>query len=117
MYCIKCNGAMHGDGYSTVEVCENLDEESEQGQAAQYAAPDEGPFYCGFEEPRQYTVRREVLNMSMKMWDKLGGESAYTGTAKNFLDTIGLPGLLTARTNSEENEFSAEIYAIARGRL
>lgn len=43
MKCPKCGGDMLGDGYKTVLICEfatELDNDSE------YAAPDEGPFYC-----------------------------------------------------------------------
>lgn len=48
MTCINCNGTMHGDGYSLPITCENLDEQDSEWENAEYAAPDEGPFYCDF---------------------------------------------------------------------
>jgi hypothetical protein len=47
MGCIKCGGEMIGDGYHTVMHCENIDEANDDYE---YAAPDEGPFYCGYQE-------------------------------------------------------------------
>tara|TARA_R110000744_G_C19093105_1_gene532666 strand:- start:352 stop:651 length:300 start_codon:yes stop_codon:yes gene_type:complete len=46
MRCNNCNGEMHGDGYTTVQVCENVTEEQCAVEYIDYAAPDEGPFYC-----------------------------------------------------------------------
>jgi hypothetical protein len=48
MKCINCNGDMHGDGYTSVIICENYDGTF----ASWFAAPDEGPFYCDFEEDK-----------------------------------------------------------------
>lgn len=48
MKCPNCNGDMHGDGYSTVLECENR----EPTEESEFAAPDEGPFYCNFEESK-----------------------------------------------------------------
>lgn len=49
MACIKCGGDMIGDGYTSVLQCEFLDGDTD----ANYAAPDEGPFYCDF--PNNYS--------------------------------------------------------------
>lgn len=54
--CIKCNGTMNGDGYTLIESCENIDEEqlsTEEADALEFGAPDEGPIYCKYvdEEP------------------------------------------------------------------
>ena len=46
MRCNNCNGEMHGDGYTTIQVCENVTEEQCAAEYIDYAAPDEGPFYC-----------------------------------------------------------------------
>lgn len=45
MSCPNCGGDVHGDGYTSVMHCEYADESEYE-----YAAPDEGPFYCDFEE-------------------------------------------------------------------
>lgn len=48
MTCRDCNETLEGDGYRSVVYCPNCpDEILDQ---ASYAAPDEGPFYCGFED-------------------------------------------------------------------
>jgi hypothetical protein len=47
MICIKCNGTMIGDGFTSVLECENLPEYMQAGDdSPEFAAPDEGPFYC-----------------------------------------------------------------------
>jgi hypothetical protein len=43
-YCPNCGGSLQGDGYTSVVSCEFADSEEYQ-----YAAPDEGPFYCTFD--------------------------------------------------------------------
>ena len=47
MMCINCNETMSGDGYTSVLYCPNM---SEEGLLAddgpEYAAGDEGPYYC-----------------------------------------------------------------------
>ena len=50
MTCIKCGGDMTGDGYTSVIHCENLTDEDQSDEGYMYAAPDEGPFYCDFED-------------------------------------------------------------------
>lgn len=48
--CPKCGGLLIGDGYSDPVRCEFTDPENYA-----YAAPDEGPFYCDYnEEERCY---------------------------------------------------------------
>jgi len=46
MTCNNCNGEMHGDGYTTIQVCENVTEDQCAAEYIDYATPDEGPFYC-----------------------------------------------------------------------
>ena len=41
MICPNCNGNVHGNGYTSVHHCENAAEVDYE-----YAAPDEGPFFC-----------------------------------------------------------------------
>jgi len=41
--CIDCGGEMFGDGYTTIEYCENIMDDEQYC----YNAPDEGPVYCG----------------------------------------------------------------------
>lgn len=41
MTCYYCNGDIIGDGYTSVQHCENAEEDHYQ-----YLAPDEGPVYC-----------------------------------------------------------------------
>lgn len=51
MTCPDCGETYIGDGYSRVYCCPNTHlEESPNYEAAAYAAPDEGPFPCGFSE-------------------------------------------------------------------
>jgi len=50
MHCPNCGGEVFGDGDKTVMVCENLSDGEYVEQGVAYAAPDEGPFYCSFEE-------------------------------------------------------------------
>ena len=40
--CSKCNEDLVGDGYTSVLHCPDAEDEDYS-----YAAPDEGPFYCG----------------------------------------------------------------------
>ncbi len=42
MTCINCNEEMVGDGYTSVLRCPN----AEESDAIDFAASDEGPFYC-----------------------------------------------------------------------
>lgn len=44
--CPNCGGTMIGDGYSQVRECENLSDQEREALGVDYAAPDEGPFYC-----------------------------------------------------------------------
>jgi hypothetical protein len=61
-------------------------------------------------------VRREVLNMPSKMWDRLDNEYGTTPefntTPSMFLLNVGLPGALSAKLNSEEKQFFDQIYKI-----
>lgn len=52
--CIKCNEHLEGDGFSTVMYCPNISESDEEQK--DYAAPDEGPFYCDFEDEQPQNV-------------------------------------------------------------
>jgi len=42
--CINCGGEMIGDGYTSVDHCENADD-----QLYEFHEPDAGPVYCEFE--------------------------------------------------------------------
>jgi hypothetical protein len=43
--CPNCGGDLIGDGYTSVIHCEYADDDEYA-----YAAPDEGPFLCNFED-------------------------------------------------------------------
>jgi len=46
MICKDCGEQLDGDGYKRVLRCPNGPESGEG--SGEFAAPDEGPFYCGF---------------------------------------------------------------------
>jgi len=58
-----------------------------------------------------FTIRRDVFNMSTKMWIKLG-TGGFTGTPREFLERIGLPGGLSALFTEEEQLFFDCMYAL-----
>ncbi len=63
-------------------------------------------------------IRRQVLNMPIKMWNKLEeifGENvqSFEITPNEFLHMIGLPGALSVYANPNELEFFKQIYVIA----
>ena len=51
MKCTNCNGDVHGDGLTSVHHCEYTNESDYE-----FAAPDEGPFYCDYVE-RMYGIQ------------------------------------------------------------
>jgi hypothetical protein len=63
-------------------------------------------------------IRRNVLNMSWKMWKKLGDvygtEDEIKTTPEEFLNKVGLPGGSSIYYNEEETRFFEEIYKMAR---
>lgn len=44
MNCPNCGEDLEGDGFYFVIKCPNV--KDEDAELAEYAAPDEGPFYC-----------------------------------------------------------------------
>lgn len=62
-------------------------------------------------------IRRKVLNMNPKMWDRLdeifGTEKCFEVTPNEFLHIIGLPNALSSYLNPDETEFFKQIYTIA----
>lgn len=64
------------------------------------------------------TIRRKVLNMSLEMWGKLDKKFGkdcieFDTNPKEFLESIGLPGVLTAFCNPIEKAFFDELYRVA----
>lgn len=62
-------------------------------------------------------IRREILNMSVKNWDRLNeifGEDnkSFEITPNEFLHIIGLPGVSKSIPNINEQEFFKQIYTI-----
>lgn len=57
MICKDCGEQLDGDGYKRVLRCPNGPESGEG--SGEFAAPDEGPFYCGFTDEQQTS---ELLN-------------------------------------------------------
>ena len=53
----------------------------------------------------QYTIRRNVLNMTMNQWDKFGKRKTWTGTVSQWFKLYGLCGCLSERRNEQEKEF------------
>ena len=53
MTCINCGCEMYGDGYTSVVICENVTEAQKSEEDIYFAAPDEGPYYCRFEEEEE----------------------------------------------------------------
>lgn len=104
--CNNCGGAMNGDGYQTVLVCENYD-----GSEAEFAAPDEGPFYCQDEKPDYPDFFITVTHgMSGYFAVLMGTDEA---TKKEFGDSFREPyntGMGRYRTR-EEAEFEAKEWA------
>ena len=49
MSCTNCGGTLHGDGYTSIQVCENVTDEQREAWSIDYLAPDEGIFYCTVE--------------------------------------------------------------------
>ena len=45
MSCKNCGGEMHGDGYTSVRICEYAEEPVDVAYE-----PDAGPIYCNLEE-------------------------------------------------------------------
>ena len=65
-----------------------------------------------------YKVRKEVLNMSIELWDNFdclaeGGDSIIT-TPRAFLEKVGLAGGLSAKFNDQEREFFDSLYELRR---
>lgn len=60
------------------------------------------------------TIRREILNMPLRMWQKLPAGEVVETTAEAFLADIGLPGGDTAKFNEQEAAFFENIYALSR---
>lgn len=46
--CRDCGESLEGDGFKTVIYCPNADD-----QLTDYAEPDAGPFYCGWNEEEE----------------------------------------------------------------
>ena len=111
MQCVNCGGAMNGDGYTSVLVCENFDEERDDNLS--FAAPDEGPFYCHMDEVADPDFFITVTHGISGYFAVLLGTDAEA--KKEFGESFREPyntGMGRYRTH-EEAEFEAMEWAAA----
>lgn len=64
---------------------------------------------------KEYTIRREVLNISFKQWQKLGNED-MVGTSEDIYKEYGLISILGVKANEDEKDCITEIYNLHRER-
>jgi len=87
MTCPTCGGDIIGDGYTSVHHCESANE-----QDYEYAAPDEGPFYCKESNEDKLRGAVKLLADGGKLYCHVSDYNQVTELFPNavvIIDTIG----------------------------
>jgi hypothetical protein len=66
---------------------------------------------------KKYTIRREVLNVPMDMWNLLiehygKNFTEFVASPESFVSIFGLPSGMSALYNDEEKEFFEKVYKL-----
>jgi len=90
--CIKCNGTMVGDGYTSVLHCEHATEDSYE-----YHEADASPVYCDYKDVEEHFSDLE----SVTSWHR------------NFI-TVDYDGSISAWDESQSNIINSDCSTVAK---